>query len=581
MKRKVTQIHIAPLPEPGAERSPSTDSSARHEMTPAPSSGNPSKGAGHCSDVDANFDVELGEEIDADLDLDIQIEIDPMFLISRAPADEAEETPNDDSPDEGVELILFGEQPAHHRRFPRVAIDKEVRFRPRAGGNTTAAKLSDMSVGGLFICTDSAPPPGTAILCDFVLDDMANHDADAVSIHATGKVVWLSCGDERKRRGFGMEFCDIAPADRNAIARAIDITRVVEDLDVVGEKPPAREAVIPGGWADNSMVRVEDSIGTDDASDDELGSSPPPAIDVTALPPLTCLGPDSMDGEDTGSDVVSGEIVAERELPPASAGVTEDKREHKRIIIRQPIRFITNQGCSPHTAEIANISAGGLFVLADFPPPPETEIAFGFFLEQADDGSRSMPIIARGRIVWTSHGMDESSYRGFGLKFTRITAAHRAKISRFIRSKMEQSSSEGGTAEARQAAEAEWCVDERRYARVALQKPVSFCCQNTAFVFEASLSDLSVGGMFIRTELTIEPGTIVDCDLVLDPMRTGNQRNIVHVRGVIIWNSTTAEGGKGPGFGVKFLEISSSHLRKIASLVHRNQENRVATLLGW
>ena len=114
----------------------------------------------------------------------------------------------------------------------------------------------------------------------------------------------------------------------------------------------------------------------------------------------------------------------------SQAGFNE-RRRHVRVEVAAAARV--NWGDRSETYQTSNISAGGVFLLADSLPEAEHEIELDLFLPQVH-----APVRAKGEVVWFRR--QEPS--GFAVKFTKISQAAaeliRLIVQRYGRSVPEQ-----------------------------------------------------------------------------------------------------------------------------------------------
>lgn len=561
-------------------------------------------------DADGDTDDFTDSDTDADTDIDTKADTD-IYLggnSSHPSTSLCSEKDNGSDFNRTSDLV-------DHRLHIRIPVREEIRFITKEAKTTTRAEMSDLSAGGVFIHTDDLLEPGTRIACSFVLDDIPNRTG-GVSIRATGKVIWLS-RDERcgKGRGFGLEFDKISDHDRAAISRMVDLLYVTTELRSLEEKDDERDDLVPDSWRDRWPVRAENPFASE--STPASASQSLPAIDMGSLPPVHCWEP-----EDSGV-VVSGEIESNHTLRSAVYSENEEalqQRQHPRVHIQLPIRFISAETSCFINGKTADLSPGGVFICTEVPLDPGSVVACGFYLDSNRDHPNRTAIIAKGKVVWTSLDSSGDKRRGFGLQFTKISDENKERITRAVQAHSAEPlaiASNGGTGklvvveddqvdelghslkvvppESNDGPPAEeirvddpstipfinWCADERRYVRVSVQKPVRFFIRGSSDFATAEMTDLSVGGMFLRTDTLLQPGTIIACALILHPMLDGPQKDAILVKGRVIWTSYGNENGKGRGFGIKFIKISSNSLRRIAQVVHERQGRRTATLRGW
>jgi hypothetical protein len=107
-------------------------------------------------------------------------------------------------------------------------------------------------------------------------------------------------------------------------------------------------------------------------------------------------------------------------------------------------------------------------------------------------------------------------------------------------------------------------AERRRDHRVQAQVPVRFSCGGESFT--STLHDLSLGGLFLVTRRTAQPGP---CAVTLLPDDTGPMVVKGQVRHVI--RSATSDGHP-PGIGIKFTAVERRAWRWIQGVVARHEE---------
>lgn len=95
--------------------------------------------------------------------------------------------------------------------------------------------------------------------------------------------------------------------------------------------------------------------------------------------------------------------------------------------------------------------------------------------------------------------------------------------------------------------------EQRRHKRVEVVIPVNVNGKN--FLQFKKSCDLSVGGMFIKTDLLEEQGTIINIDFLFE-----EDWEKVKVLGEVVWVSTSKYRS---GMGIKFINPPINFIRKI------------------
>ncbi len=103
-------------------------------------------------------------------------------------------------------LLQVGQRMAESRRFPRAALAVQVEHEK----GTLLGTSKDISVGGMFIESKAAAPASETLRVRFHLDN------EGPIIVATAAVRYAVAG-----RGFGVQFTDLAPADKKRIGEYV------------------------------------------------------------------------------------------------------------------------------------------------------------------------------------------------------------------------------------------------------------------------------------------------------------------------------------------------------------------------
>jgi uncharacterized protein (TIGR02266 family) len=95
----------------------------------------------------------------------------------------------------------------------------------------------------------------------------------------------------------------------------------------------------------------------------------------------------------------------------------DDRRKHPRVPIGVIVRVQSASGIRRFYSR--NISAGGVFLLAEDPIGEESDVGLEMYLPLV-----STPVIARGEVVWIQRQLPS----GFAVQFTEISEASRNLI---------------------------------------------------------------------------------------------------------------------------------------------------------
>lgn len=102
------------------------------------------------------------------------------------------------------------------RRFPRVALNSEVKFQIRLSNKFGATCCRDISEGGVRILTEEFIPLGTTMKLEIILKNALK------CIDAVAEVVWLERITHSERYQMGLKFCEIADVYRNDVHEFVD-----------------------------------------------------------------------------------------------------------------------------------------------------------------------------------------------------------------------------------------------------------------------------------------------------------------------------------------------------------------------
>jgi c-di-GMP-binding flagellar brake protein YcgR len=94
-----------------------------------------------------------------------------------------------------------------------------------------------------------------------------------------------------------------------------------------------------------------------------------------------------------------------------------ERRRYDRASIRVGVRVKTEDGFKHYSSD--NLSAGGVFLLAQDSPEEESVLEMELFIP-----SVSLPVRAKGEVVWRQR----QEPRGFAVKFTEIAEGSRKLI---------------------------------------------------------------------------------------------------------------------------------------------------------
>lgn len=106
------------------------------------------------------------------------------------------------------------------RRFPRVALNSEVKFQIRQSNKFGLTCCRDISEGGVRILTEEFIPLGTTMKLEIILKNALK------CIDAIAEVVWLQRMLHSERYQMGLRFREIADAYRNDVHEFVEAHQI-------------------------------------------------------------------------------------------------------------------------------------------------------------------------------------------------------------------------------------------------------------------------------------------------------------------------------------------------------------------
>ncbi|HMB53298.1 MAG TPA: TIGR02266 family protein, partial [Thermoanaerobaculia bacterium] len=233
------------------------------------------------------------------------------------------------------------------RIYRRVPFKTAVRFEFDRFRGFIEEYSANLSLGGMFIRTDTPPPMGTVLPIEFRLGN------DYELIKGTGRVVWVREEglDEENPAGIGIRFLELTPGSRELIFRMVE-RRVREGGVPFDVEQPAD--LLPGRPPEPGPAPEGEIAAVDDDEDD----------DMPLLAPLPPAAPPS---EPAPSAAAAAEPVADKApeqaperpaTPPPAAPTADmpatapaDTREAPRPIVDLPRSTSLPPNLSPFTVE--------------------------------------------------------------------------------------------------------------------------------------------------------------------------------------------------------------------------------------
>jgi type IV pilus assembly protein PilZ len=103
---------------------------------------------------------------------------------------------------------------------------------------------------------------------------------------------------------------------------------------------------------------------------------------------------------------------------------------------------------------------------------------------------------------------------------------------------------------------------KREHPRIPVSLQVSYLSRGD--LQRDLVTDLSSGGLFIRTSRPLDIGTEIDLEV-----RVGDAEAPLHVRGRVVWLRNAS--GKGPGMGIQFTGIMGGILLEMVEAAKKSE----------
>jgi len=224
------------------------------------------------------------------------------------------------------------------------------------------------------------------------------------------------------------------------------------------------------------------------------------------------------------------------DAPPAEA---EDagRRQHARARVEIEVEyFLVDKFISDYTR---NISQGGLFIRSAQQLERGTELSFKLKVPRLDE-----PLTVKGRVSWVrsvEQAEREAKEPGMGVQFVYDSEEERREVERTVRDLIE----DRGHTTGRAAVEAD---TRRTQSRLPVELKVEYT--NLDLFITEYTRNISRGGLFIRSEQQLDPGTEL-----LFKLHVPSLMEPLHLKGRVVWVCTAEEAGgaKQPGMGVTFV----------------------------
>lgn len=101
------------------------------------------------------------------------------------------------------------------RKFARISLEKQVKINFKGKENFVKHMLHDVSLGGMFLKSQLALPPGSVFNFEFSIDK------DLPKIRGRGVVVRIGSDDKGEPKGMGIEFISLEASGKELLANLI------------------------------------------------------------------------------------------------------------------------------------------------------------------------------------------------------------------------------------------------------------------------------------------------------------------------------------------------------------------------
>ena len=98
--------------------------------------------------------------------------------------------------------------------------------------------------------------------------------------------------------------------------------------------------------------------------------------------------------------------------------------------------------------------------------------------------------------------------------------------------------------------------NKRQHSRIPVSLQVSYLSKGD--LQKDIVTNLSPGGLFVRTSKPLDPGTEVDLEVLI-----ANEETPIHVRGKVVW--LRAKSGPHEGMGIQFTGFMGAALAEMVS----------------
>jgi len=228
-----------------------------------------------------------------------------------------------------------------------------------------------------------------------------------------------------------------------------------------------------------------------------------------------------------------------------------EKRRYLRMPAHTPVR-----GKAAFVSQLRDISIDGCFL--EF--PARMEIGAQMQLEiTLPNTTKVLEVV--GEVRWCGEYSSDHKTEvvvGIGIKFTEVTVGDIALISEYLKN---------------------YATDKRRFRRIEIKFPVKVSVDNQQDGFFAQAIDISLGGLFIKTDQVFELNSVLFLEFKLPKVAQAIScaAKVVYLNRKIpdLFDQMIHQG-----MGVEFFDISESALRQIDHLLKSlNEESQKTSKL--
>jgi uncharacterized protein (TIGR02266 family) len=241
----------------------------------------------------------------------------------------------------------------------------------------------------------------------------------------------------------------------------------------------------------------------------------------------------------------TGEIAAPAPVPDDDPG----RRQHARTQVEIEVEyFLLDKFISDYTR---NISQGGLFIRSERQLEHGTELTFRLNVAGLEE-----PLTVRGRVAWVrtpEQAKREAKEPGMGVQFVYASDEERRQVEQTVADLIED------RAPPSRAAEPE---TRRTHRRLPLELKVEY---NDLDVFITEYTrNISKGGVFIRSDRQLEPGTEL-----LFKLHVPRLMEPLDLKGRVAWvrSAEQASDAQQPGMGIQFVYDSDEERDRLERTV--------------